>query len=149
LKGVAPQDIQKASSDSHYIGQADTEEATLQEISDDEAEKIQQANQSEEMTLERAFEQMDAELHGHQKINASFQKSVRFQSEDDAELEERTGYIEDEDAPVDIQLNLVKNMLDSFKSQEGLPGPIGTIMNRMGVVMPRDENDAEKLQSKE
>ena len=145
---MAPEHISKASSTSNYLEKADTQEATLQEITDEEAQKIEQANPTEEMSLERAFEEMDAELQGHQKINASFQKSVRFQSEDGADLNEGSDYIEDEDAPVDIQLNLVKNMLDSFKSQEGLPGPIGTIMNRMGVVMPRDESNAETPQSK-
>ncbi|RIA99050.1 SGT1 protein [Glomus cerebriforme] len=41
--------------------------------------------------------------------------------------------------PVDINLNLVKNLLESFKSQEGLPGPVSNIFNRLGNVLPKDE----------
>ncbi|CAG8589296.1 10089_t:CDS:2 [Rhizophagus irregularis] len=43
--------------------------------------------------------------------------------------------------PVDINLNLVKNLLESFKSQEGLPGPVSNIYNRLGNVIPKDEED--------
>jgi hypothetical protein len=112
--------------------------ATLTEISDDEAEIIE--NEKAATDLQSVYEEMDAELRSHEKINASFHKSVRIQTpQEEAENE----FEEDEDAPVDIELNLVKNMLESFKSQEGLPGPIGTIMNRMGVVIPRDESDRE------
>jgi hypothetical protein len=120
--------------------------APLQEISDEEAERIKHQNDHEESTMESFYNDMDEELRGHRKINASFQKSVRFQPsshEADGETGEDMDMEEDEDAPVDIELNLVKNMLESFKSQEGLPGPIGNIMNRMGIVMPRDEASME------
>ncbi|KAG0087782.1 hypothetical protein BGZ92_006977 [Podila epicladia] len=40
---------------------------------------------------------------------------------------------------VDIDLNLAKNLLESFKSQGGLPGPGGNLLSRLGVVLPRDE----------
>jgi hypothetical protein len=43
--------------------------------------------------------------------------------------------------PVDINLNLVKNLLESFKSQEGLPGPVSNIFNRLGNVLPQDEEE--------
>jgi len=46
--------------------------------------------------------------------------------------------------PVDINLNLVKNLLESFKSQEGLPGPVSNIFNRLGNVLPKDENEEGK-----
>lgn len=48
---------------------------------------------------------------------------------------------EDEDAEVDF--NLAKNLLESFKSQGGGSGPGGNMMNLMGMRLPRDENDAE------
>jgi hypothetical protein len=46
--------------------------------------------------------------------------------------------------PVDINLNLVKNLLESFKSQEGLPGPVSNIFNRLGNVIPKDEDEEDK-----
>lgn len=46
---------------------------------------------------------------------------------------------EDEDA--DIDFNLAKNLLESFKSQGGASGPGGNMMNFMGMRLPRDESD--------
>ncbi|KAF9924143.1 hypothetical protein FBU30_005837 [Linnemannia zychae] len=42
---------------------------------------------------------------------------------------------------VDLDLNLAKNLLESFKSQGGLPGPGGNILSRLGIVLPRDDED--------
>lgn len=45
----------------------------------------------------------------------------------------------DEDfTPVDVDVNLVKNLLDSFSSQEGLPGPASNLLGLMGVKLPQD-----------
>lgn len=49
---------------------------------------------------------------------------------------------EDEsDEEVDIDFNLAKNLLESFKSQAGMAGPGGNIMGMMGMKLPRDEDD--------
>ncbi|KAI5804578.1 SGT1 protein-domain-containing protein [Geopyxis carbonaria] len=48
---------------------------------------------------------------------------------------------DDEDA-VRIDYNLVKNLLESFKGQDGLAGPGGNILAGMGIVLPRDEPGA-------
>ncbi|RDW73834.1 hypothetical protein BP5796_07276 [Coleophoma crateriformis] len=45
------------------------------------------------------------------------------------------------DDEVDIDLNLAKNLLESFKSQAGMAGPGGNLMGMLGVSMPRDEDD--------
>ena len=47
---------------------------------------------------------------------------------------------EDEDEDVDIDFNLAKNLLESFKSQGGVPGPSGNLMGLLGIHLPRDEN---------
>lgn len=73
------------------------------------------------------MEEMDAEIHSHDKLNQSFEK---------VKIDE-----EDEDAPVDVQLNLVKNVLESFKSQQGLPGPVGNIFSQFGFVLPGDNEE--------
>ncbi|KAF9575770.1 hypothetical protein EC968_001557 [Mortierella alpina] len=52
-----------------------------------------------------------------------------MEMDDDAEEEEQ----------VDVDLNLAKNLLESFKSQGGLPGPGGNLLSRLGIVLPRDE----------
>lgn len=47
--------------------------------------------------------------------------------------------IDDDDfKPVDVDMNLVKNMLTSYDSQQGAPGPISNMMGSMGVKMPKD-----------
>ncbi|KAG0022078.1 hypothetical protein BGZ80_001118 [Entomortierella chlamydospora] len=63
-------------------------------------------------------------------------------SPDDEIGEEMTEDEADEEV-VDIDLNLAKNLLESFKSQGGLPGPGGNILSRLGIVLPRDEGDDE------
>ncbi|KAI9279785.1 SGT1 protein-domain-containing protein [Sporodiniella umbellata] len=80
--------------------------------------------------IQSTMEEMDQEIAGHRKINGSFEKMS---------LDEKKG--EDEDAPVDVELNLVKNILESFKSQQGLPGPASNILNQFGIVLPRDEDE--------
>ena len=46
---------------------------------------------------------------------------------------------EDEDAQ--INFSLAQNLLESFKSQGGVSGPGGNIMDMMGIRLPRDEDD--------
>ena len=45
-----------------------------------------------------------------------------------------------DDEQVDINYNLAKNLLESFKSQGGLAGPAGNILGLMGMQLPRDED---------
>ncbi|KAI9784420.1 MAG: hypothetical protein M1816_000844 [Peltula sp. TS41687] len=45
------------------------------------------------------------------------------------------------DEEVDIDFNLAKNLLESFKSQAGLPGPGGNLLGSLGLKLPRDEDD--------
>ena len=40
--------------------------------------------------------------------------------------------------PVDIDLNLVQNFLESYSLQEGLPGPVSNILSSMGIKLPED-----------
>ena len=47
----------------------------------------------------------------------------------------------DDHEGADIDANLVKNMLESFKSQGGMAGPGGNLMGLMGMQMPRDEHE--------
>ena len=80
---------------------------------------------------EDVVEQMDQEIQAQEKLKASFAKEN-----------------DDVDAPVDVSLNLVKNILESYKSQQGLPGPAGSILGQFGIVLPADE-DEEGVNSKQ
>ncbi|XP_068654766.1 protein ecdysoneless homolog [Aristolochia californica] len=48
--------------------------------------------------------------------------------------------IEEDFAPVDVDVNLVKSLLDSFSSQQGLPGPASNLLGLMGLQLPEDSN---------
>ncbi|KAJ6657754.1 hypothetical protein lerEdw1_001941 [Lerista edwardsae] len=66
-------------------------------------------------------------------------------SEDiDSELEGDFGAVATGLTPVDIDLNLVTNLLESYHAQAGLAGPTSTILENMGVRLP--ENIDSKLQ---
>lgn len=48
--------------------------------------------------------------------------------------------MDEEFSPVDVDVNLVKNLLDSFACQQGLPGPTSNLLGLMGVELPKDDN---------
>ncbi|KAI9901376.1 hypothetical protein N3K66_003193 [Trichothecium roseum] len=50
---------------------------------------------------------------------------------------------DDTDGEVNIDYNLAKNLLESFKSQGGMPGPTGNLLGMMGLQLPRDEDYGE------
>lgn len=50
--------------------------------------------------------------------------------------------VDDDFTPVDVDVNLVKSLLDSFASQEGLPGPASNLLGLMGVRLPKDESSS-------
>ncbi|KAM3517394.1 hypothetical protein NHJ13051_009016 [Beauveria bassiana] len=101
--------------------------------------------------------QMEAELKGHgalrlDRLQSQHSKLVNEEkSRDKAEGEEseaaeadREGTDEDSHSHVDIDYNLVKNFLESFKSQGGMAGPTGNLLGLMGFRLPRDEDNGEK-----
>ncbi|KAG0041459.1 hypothetical protein BGZ83_001770 [Gryganskiella cystojenkinii] len=74
----------------------------------------------------------EEEISSHARVSAI--------SPDD-ELGDEIDDDEDVEEIVDIDMNLAKNLLESFKSQGGLPGPGGNLLSRLGIVLPRDEDD--------
>ncbi|KAK1981875.1 SGT1 protein-domain-containing protein [Colletotrichum cereale] len=55
---------------------------------------------------------------------------------------------DDEGGEIDIDYNLAKNLLESFKGQAGMPGPTGNILGMMGLQLPRDEDMSDSEGSK-
>ncbi|GKT55534.1 regulatory factor Sgt1 [Colletotrichum tofieldiae] len=53
-----------------------------------------------------------------------------------------------DDREVDIDYNLAKNLLESFKGQAGMPGPTGNILGMMGFQLPRDEDMSDSEESR-
>ncbi|CAO0792572.1 unnamed protein product [Mucor circinelloides] len=95
--------------------------------------------EKEEHDLSNVMEEMDQEIYSHDKISGSFAKLTTTEPNENGDEDVE----EDEEAPVDVQLNLVKNVLESFKSQQGLPGPVGNILSQFGFVLPGDNEQDE------
>lgn len=52
--------------------------------------------------------------------------------------------IDDEDddfRPVNVDVNVVKNLMESYGSQQGVPGPASNILGSMGFHLPRNLDD--------
>lgn len=98
---------------------------------------------------------MDAELARNNKAKSTFKGSKQStpkarEDEDieaamDAELKAALRNGEDDDdveGDGSVDYNLIKNFLESFKSQGGLSGPVSTLAGRLqpGWKLPRDES---------
>ncbi|CAG8527388.1 2869_t:CDS:10 [Acaulospora morrowiae] len=127
---------QYAKDQSQYTTTGASQSAKITELTDDD--------------METYFEALDSELSSS-KVYESFVRSpgqILGDSETDlgddlnVKNDENNDSDEELNKPVDINLNLAKNILESFKSQEGLPGPVGNMLGRMGVgVIPVDSDD--------
>ncbi|CAI2171851.1 14211_t:CDS:10 [Funneliformis geosporum] len=99
------------------------------------------SNEEMDIDMNEYMQAMEAEL-STSKISESF---IHSSNEEKGRVSSTKKDEEESDEelykPVDVDLNLVKNLLESFKSQEGLPGPFGNIINRLGNVLPKDEDD--------
>ncbi|KAI1428916.1 SGT1-domain-containing protein [Xylaria sp. FL1777] len=107
--------------------------------------------EEEEEDIRQLAAQMETELKelGALKLDAKPERTNVIDSEGSVvfkpkgkgteEAEEESG-----DEEVNIDYNLAKNLLESFKSQEGLAGPAGNLMGMMGMKLPRDEDEEEE-----
>lgn len=57
------------------------------------------------------------------------------------EMEELSSDSENEDNAMDVEL--LKNMMEAFKSQRGMPGPASNMLAAMGIQLPRDETGSD------
>ncbi|MQL81973.1 hypothetical protein Taro_014448 [Colocasia esculenta] len=55
--------------------------------------------------------------------------------------------VDEELTPVDVDINLVKSFIDSFSSQQGLPGPASNLLGLMGLRIPQDDSKGTRHQS--
>ncbi|KAJ0242038.1 Protein ecdysoneless [Hirschfeldia incana] len=101
---------------------------------DDEKEAFMESYSgamSEELknsTLDKSFEHVNQ--HSSQQNEESSKTSKEKEDDDD-----------DEFTPIDADFNLVKNLLESYSSQQGLPGPASNLLGLMGLQLPKDSND--------
>lgn len=82
-------------------------------------------------------EALDRELH-----TSSLAKSF-VQAENSLTVTDETKEMADSEEhlpPVNIDVNLLQNLLHSYSSQEGLPGPASNLLGAMGVHLPDDRS---------
>ncbi|KAK2628975.1 hypothetical protein QTJ16_002078 [Diplocarpon rosae] len=100
--------------------------------------------------IRKLMEQMGAELNETGALNldptSSKLGAIKNKWRAGKERTHIAGEVSDDDSESDdetnIDFNLAKNLLESFKAQAGMSGPGGNIMGMMGFQLPRDEGDS-------
>ncbi|OTA98570.1 hypothetical protein M426DRAFT_69553 [Hypoxylon sp. CI-4A] len=122
-------------------------------ISDGTAHGIPQGeDEDEDEDIRQLAAQMEAELkeHGALKLDPEPQKAKAIEAKDNSNAKGKEKEVtqqnmedgeESGEEDVDIDYNLAKNLLESFKSQAGMAGPAGNILGMMGLQLPRDEDE--------
>ncbi|XP_077786626.1 protein ecdysoneless homolog isoform X2 [Podarcis muralis] len=96
-------------------------------------------------SLRSYMDEMDSEL-ASTNIGKSFTSRPKVvgsgkgsSSQDpDSDFEDNIGSEDTDLAPVDIDLNLVTNLLESYNAQAGLAGPASNLLQSMGVHLPEN-----------
>lgn len=123
-----------------------------QKLQDEDDDEGGEEEEEEEEAIRQLAAQMESELneHGALKLDSKPAKSKALKqkgdqtsaaAEKDMTREETDDGSSDED--IDIDYNLAKNLLESFKGQVGMAGPAGNILGMMGMKLPRDEEDTD------
>ncbi|CAN7101085.1 unnamed protein product [Brassica rapa subsp. narinosa] len=111
---------------------------------DDESEGEDPNDDEKEAFMESYSGAMNEELK-NSTLDKSFEHVNQLSSKQNGEssktTEEKEEDDDDEFTPIDADFNLVKNLLESYSSQQGLPGPASNLLGLMGLQLPKDSND--------
>ncbi|KAH8887097.1 SGT1-domain-containing protein [Thozetella sp. PMI_491] len=111
------------------------------QIVPDEDEEIRQlAAQMESELRSHGALHLDPTPGGARALKDARLKTQHTNTSNDASSEGES----DAGEEIDIDYNLAKNILESFKSQAGVAGPAGNLLGLMGMSLPRDEDDGEE-----
>ncbi|KAM3913488.1 protein ecdysoneless homolog [Leptodactylus fuscus] len=103
-----------------------------EDLDDDQPTSL---NTGDLQSLHSYMDVMDREL-AHTSVGKSFTKKNLPAKAEESTSEEEMNTEEPDLAPVDVDLNLVTNILESFSSQSGLAGPASNLLQSMGVHLP-------------
>ncbi|XP_072138776.1 protein ecdysoneless homolog [Mobula birostris] len=136
--------------ESDELDSDDLEEEDIDLLDSDEEFDRREEDPGECVSATKALEnirdymaQMDQELAGTH-IGKSFTKVANEADLDDPDLAETAKGESKENLsllPVDVDLNLVENFLESYSSQAGLPGPASNILQSMGLRLPDNKDN--------
>ncbi|KAH0562833.1 hypothetical protein GP486_002540 [Trichoglossum hirsutum] len=130
--------------DTKVEGSSKTEDPELDQKDESEEEALRQVMQRMELELNESgvldLDPTPQKIAATRKMRSSNQKeavnTATTQKGGDGRSDESDGGEE-----VDIDINLAKNLLESFKSQAGTAGPSGNLLGMLGLQLPRDEGD--------
>lgn len=74
--------------------------------------------------------------------DANAANHVPGESEPAASSKDGTTEEDKSDEPLNVDVNLMKNLLDSYSAQQGLPGPASNLLGMLGLHLPDDEKQA-------
>lgn len=134
--------------DSDELDSDDLDEEEELDFSDGDDENLDAGNQGQDQkvspgelvgSLRSYMNEMDREL-AQTNVGKSFTAQRRGASSVEAATSESggpdSGAEDAELAPVDVDMNLVANLLESYSAQAGLAGPTSNILQSMGVYLP-------------
>ncbi|XP_009580490.1 PREDICTED: protein SGT1, partial [Fulmarus glacialis] len=117
---------------------------------DDDDEDLDAENQRQDQkvspneligSLKSYMNEMDREL-AHTNVGKSFTTQKKAASSVNATTSQNagpdSGAEDTELTPVDVDMNLVANLLESYSAQSGLAGPTSNILQSMGVYLPEN-----------
>ncbi|KAL6877253.1 SGT1 domain-containing protein [Trichoderma longibrachiatum] len=120
----------------------------------DAAEDVMDSDAEEDRDIQELASRMEAELKEYGSLQLdppTTNRAIKSKENLDKgkqpmqkESNQQASAADDEDEEIDIDFNLAKNLLESFKSQGGMAGPAGNLMGLMGFQLPRDEDDEEQ-----
>ncbi|KAI9209446.1 SGT1 protein-domain-containing protein [Polychytrium aggregatum] len=119
---------------------SDDEDDSDEEQEDEDLHSDPALAASIDAEMKQYMESMDHELH-QTKLGKDFEKQATTVVEADAN-DQLSGSADDEEEfrPVDLDVNLIKNLLMSFESQQGLSGPGGSILSSLGITLPKNKD---------
>ncbi|XP_048166751.1 protein ecdysoneless homolog [Corvus hawaiiensis] len=136
--------------DSEELDSDDLDEEEEFDFSDGDDEDLDAGNQRQDQkmspeelvgSLKSYMNEMDREL-AQTNVGKSFTTKKRGARSVEAATSESAGPdsgTEDAElAPVDVDMNLVANLLESYSAQAGLAGPTSNILQSMGVYLPEN-----------
>lgn len=120
---------------------SDVEEGSSSELDlddSDEGDMVEPDNEDGGDTFVQSYsDAMNEELKAT-TLGRSFVRANEQLPKKDEGTSNTTENMDEDFSPVDVDLNLVKSFLDSFSSQQGLPGPASNLLGLMGVQFPQD-----------
>ncbi|XP_022895291.1 protein ecdysoneless homolog [Olea europaea var. sylvestris] len=119
----------------------DLEEEPLSDMDFDESDDESVISEDNEDTGDTFMQSYSDALNEELKATTLKKTFVRANEQSVQKKDEGTSNAMEEMTeftPVDVDINLVQNLLDSFSTQQGLPGPASNLLGLMGLKLPDD-----------